>query len=128
MQYVDVGHKKHLEHCSGSRKRQQEATLGHVEIEGLDELEAEEERMHDDEEEAQGTSRPAKVCQQLTDMHKSLCCSRTRYRTHLLPLTVLQQGPLARHYSLALFLHTMHERSQQYQYTVHCWSACVLLQ
>lgn len=42
-QYVDVGHKKHLEHCLGSRKRKQGVTLGHVEIEGLDELEAEEE-------------------------------------------------------------------------------------
>lgn len=43
MQYVDMGHKKHLERCSGSRKRQQADTCGHVEIEGLDALEAEEE-------------------------------------------------------------------------------------
>ena len=59
MQYVDVGHKKHLEHCSGSRKRKQEATVGHVEIEGLDELEAEEERMYGEAEDAE--TRPAKV-------------------------------------------------------------------
>lgn len=67
MQYVDVGHKKHLEHCSGSRKRNQQATIGHVEIEGLDELEAEEERMHDDEEHAD--TRPPKVCH-----HSYLLC------------------------------------------------------
>lgn len=46
--YVDVGHKKHLEHCLGSRKRKQGVTLGHVEIEGLDELEAEEEEQMQD--------------------------------------------------------------------------------
>lgn len=60
MQYVDVGHKKHLEQCSGSRKRKHADALGHVEIEGLDALEAEKEQsMHGDEEEAD--TRPAKV-------------------------------------------------------------------
>lgn len=60
MQYVDVGHKRHLDQCSGSRKSKQGDTLGHVEIEGLDELEAEEQaRLHGDEEEAD--TRPAKV-------------------------------------------------------------------
>lgn len=43
MQNIDVGHKKHLEQCSGSRKRKQGEGDSHVEIEGLDELEAEEE-------------------------------------------------------------------------------------
>ena len=55
-----MGHKKHLEQCSGSRKRKQADTLGHVEIEGLDALEAEEEQsMQGDEEESD--TRPAKV-------------------------------------------------------------------
>ena len=83
LQYVDVGHKKHLEHCSGSRKRKQGETPGHVEIEGLAELEAEE------EEQMQGSAadadtKPAKVipglmlclcgdpCIRLTSY---LCCS-----------------------------------------------------
>ena len=60
VQYVDVGHKKHLQQCSGSRKRKQADNVGHVEIEGLAALEAEEEQsMHGDEEEAD--TRPAKV-------------------------------------------------------------------
>lgn len=92
MQYVDVGHKKHLEHCSGSRKRKQEASLGHVEIEGLDELEAEEGRMNDYEEEAEASSRRAKVHQQLLVCMQPLCCSRTWYRTHLLPRLCYDKG------------------------------------
>ena len=42
LQFIDVGHKKHLDSCTGSRKRQQGEREGHVEIEGLDELEGEE--------------------------------------------------------------------------------------
>ena len=42
LQFIDVGHKKHLDKCTGSRKRKQGETEGHVEIEGLNELEAEE--------------------------------------------------------------------------------------
>ena len=58
---MDVGHKKHLEHCSGSRARkQQEDALGHVEIEGLEELEAAEEQNMDGNKEDLDT-RPAKV-------------------------------------------------------------------
>ncbi|KAL0034814.1 hypothetical protein WJX77_008386 [Trebouxia sp. C0004] len=40
---LNVGHKRHLEQCKGSRKRKQNEGTGHVEIEGLAELEAEEE-------------------------------------------------------------------------------------
>ena len=39
---MDVGHKRHLEQCKGSRKRKQNEGTGHVEIEGLAELKAEE--------------------------------------------------------------------------------------
>ena len=59
MQYVDVGHKKHLEHCSSSKKRKQADSSGHVEIEGLDELEAEEEEQLHSSSEAD--AKPAKV-------------------------------------------------------------------
>ncbi|DBA71329.1 TPA: hypothetical protein ACH3X2_011140 [Trebouxia sp. C0005] len=43
LQNLNVGHKRHVERCTGSRKRKQNEGTGHVEIEGLAELEAEEE-------------------------------------------------------------------------------------
>lgn len=43
LQNLDVGHRRHLEQCKGSQKRKQNEGTGHVEIEGLAELEAEEE-------------------------------------------------------------------------------------
>lgn len=40
LQVLTAGHKKHLEHCTGHKRKR---VTGTVEIEGLDELEAEEE-------------------------------------------------------------------------------------
>ena len=63
LQNLDVGHRRHLEQCTASRKRKQDNKTGHVEIEGLDELEAEEEARlaGSTEEEDEGGAKPAKV-------------------------------------------------------------------
>ena len=63
LQNLDVGHRRHLEQCTGSRKRKQDDDTAHVEIEGLDELEAEEEAClaGSAEEEDEGGAKPAKV-------------------------------------------------------------------
>lgn len=58
-----MGHKRHLEQCKGSRKRKQTEGTGHVEIEGLAELEAEEEARFagSAEEEGDADVKPKKV-------------------------------------------------------------------
>ncbi len=63
VQNLDVGHKRHLEQCKGSRKRKQNEGTGHVEIEGLAELEAEEEARSAGiaEEQAEADVKPKKV-------------------------------------------------------------------
>ncbi len=63
LQNLDVGHKRHLEQCKGSRKRKQNEGSGHVEIEGLAELEAEEEARSAGSAEEQGDAdvKPKKV-------------------------------------------------------------------
>lgn len=64
MQVLASGHKRHLEHCTGHKRKQDTGT---VEIEGLDELEAEEEERlasfrQGDDEEQQDPQRPVQVC------------------------------------------------------------------
>ncbi len=58
-----MGHKRHLEQCKGNRKRKQTEGTGHVEIEGLAELEAEEEARSagSAEEEGDAHVKPKKV-------------------------------------------------------------------
>lgn len=63
LQNLNVGHKRHVERCTGSRKRKQNEGTGHVEIEGLAELEAEEEARSPGsaEEEGDADVKPKKV-------------------------------------------------------------------
>ena len=53
-----AGHKKHLEHCAGHKRKQ---ASGRVEIEGLDELEAEEEERLASLTNDQDSERPVQV-------------------------------------------------------------------